>query len=105
MPLVPPIITMLSKLSIVDDYDLTSVKVIISAAAPLSSNVIGKIIEKFEWDLMQASGLTECVVSHVTPRGENKCLGKMGSVGILMPFTEAKVTISDLKCQMINLIE
>jgi len=85
---------MLSKLAIVDDYDLSSVRFIISAAASLSSDVLGKIMNKFGWNVIQALGLTECIVSHVSPLGENKCNGQTGSVGILMPFIEAKVTPS-----------
>ncbi len=91
MPLVPPIITMLSKLAVVDDYDLSSVKITICSGAPLSSKIIEKIVSKFGWDLMEGYGSTECIGSHVTPRGEVKRLGKVGSVGILMPFIEAKV--------------
>lgn len=93
MPLVPPIITMLSKLPIVDNYDLSSVKSVFSGAAPLSSEVLEKIVSKFGWDLMQGYGLTECNVSHTTPRGGNQHLGKTGSIGIIMPFIEAKVDL------------
>jgi len=82
---------MLSKLAVVDDYDLSSVKMAFSSGAPLSAKIIEKIVSKFGWDLMQGYGLTECFGSHATPRGEIQRLGKVGSVGILMPFIEAKV--------------
>ncbi len=92
MPLVPPIAALLSKLPIVDNYDLSSVKYFFNAAAPLSQEVLGKLIHKFGWEFKQGFGMTECVVTHVSPRGENmNLLGKNGSIGVLMPFIEAKV--------------
>ena len=90
MALVPPIAVMLSKLNLVDDYDLRSVKVVLCAAAPLSPEVVEKLIHKFGWELMQGFGMTESLCTHVTPRGEKR-LEKPGSVGLLMPFSEAKV--------------
>ncbi len=81
MPLVPPIITLLSKLTIVEDYDLSSVKVVISGASSLSSKVLEKIVCQFGWDLIQGYGLTECTVcTHTTPRGENVRPGKLGAL-------------------------
>ena len=89
MALVPPIAVMLSKLNLVDDYDLRSVKVVLCAAAPLSPEVVEKLIHKFGWELMQGFGMTESLINrhHII----DEQLEKMRSVGILMPFTEAKV--------------
>ena len=96
IPLVPPIALMLTKHPVVDQFDLSSVRAIISSAAPLSLDVIETIIKKFKWDVLQGYGLTECTLAtHFMPVGQRK----NGSVGVVMPFFESKVRIIFSKSQ------
>jgi 4-coumarate--CoA ligase len=85
--LVPPIILGLAKNPIVEKYDLSSLKTIISAAAPLSvemaeaaSKRLGGTIIKEAW------GMTE-----LSPLGTVQSQAKAGSVGALAPSTIGKV--------------
>lgn len=89
IPLVPPIALLLSKHPIVDRYDLSSVKVIISSAAPLSHDIIDKLSKKYGWEILIGYGLTECTLAtHFTPRRQQR----HPSVGVIMPFYEGKVS-------------
>ncbi len=88
IPLVPPIAVLLAKHPATEGFDLSSVKAIISSAAPLSLEIIETIIKKYKWDVLQGYGMTECTLAtHFIPPGRPK----NGSVGMVMPFYEAKV--------------
>ncbi len=94
MALVPSIVVMLYKFTcIVNDYDLSSVKLVLCGSTPLSPKVpctvIEKLVHKFGWNWMQGFGMTEFLINrhHII----DEQLENMRSVGILMPFTEAKV--------------
>lgn len=91
MPLVPPVAIMLAKLPQTDQYDLSSVNGIICAAAPLGWSVAEKLTDKYGWDVMQGFGMTECLATHFTPRGQQELAGKAGTIGVVLPFFEAKV--------------
>ena len=89
IPLVPPIAVLLAKNPAVDNFDLSSVKAIISSAAPLSYEIIQTIIRKHKWNVLQGYGMTECTLAtHFIPPGR----AKNGSVGMVMPFYESKVS-------------
>ena len=87
--LVPPIILALAKHPIVDNYDLSSIDVILSGAAPLGQELQQAVRERLGCKALQGYGLTETSpVTNVIPDdGEPKA----GSVGPLVPSTEAKV--------------
>ena len=88
IPLVPPIALLLSKHPIVDKYDLSSVKCLISSAAPLSLDIMENLRRKFGWDIVIGYGLTECTLAtHFTPKGKRR----FPSVGVIMPYYEGKV--------------
>ncbi|EFX65709.1 hypothetical protein DAPPUDRAFT_303557 [Daphnia pulex] len=88
IPLVPPVALLLSKHPSADKFDLSSVRAIISSAAPLSLDIINTIISKYKWEVLQGYGMTECTLaSHFTPPGQRK----YGSVGQIMPFFEGKI--------------
>jgi len=88
IPLVPPIAILLTKHPAVAHYDLSSLRCIISSAAPISAVTIEEIIKRFKCDVLQGYGMTECTLAtHFTPKGEFK----LGSVGMVMPFYEAKI--------------
>lgn len=88
--LVPPIALLLTKHQSVKDFDLSSLKKIISGAAPLSSDVVESIVARHGCDIVQGYGLTEATLStHFTPNGQGTL--KNASVGPIMPFLEGKV--------------
>ncbi len=88
--LVPPLILALAKQPIVDDYDLSSVRIIGSGAAPLGADLEAACAERLNCDIYQGYGLTEVAgasqVNHVPVPPE-----KQGSVGPVLPNTESKV--------------
>lgn len=57
--LVPPILLFLSKSAIVDKYDLSSLKTAISAAAPLTSDLVESVWNRLHIRTKQAYGLSE----------------------------------------------
>ena len=87
--LVPPIILALAKHPVVDKYDLSSIDVILSGAAPLGQELQQAVRDRLGCKALQGYGLTETSpVTNVIPDdGEPKA----GSVGPLVPNTEAKV--------------
>lgn len=88
--LVPPIILALAKHPVVDKYDLGSLEVIMSGAAPLSGDLAGAAAERLGSVVMQGYGLTETSpVTHMTPDEPGK--DKAGSIGPLIPNTEARL--------------
>ena len=52
---VPLVLTRLSKDEVVESYDLSSLKEIFSAAAPLSADVEKKVVEKLNVKVLQGS--------------------------------------------------
>lgn len=82
---------MLAKLPAVSGYDLSSIKLIMCAAAPISPEIVKVLASKYGCDVMQGFGMTECFCSHVTPPDLVRQNNKYGSVGIVLPFFEAKV--------------
>ena len=90
VPLVPPIAVLLAKHPSVDQFDLSSMRGVISSAAPLSSEIISQMMNKFGCDVLQGYGMTECTLAtHFTPQSARR----YGSVGVVMPFYEGKVIV------------
>lgn len=92
--LVPPIILALAKHPAVDDYDLSSVRYVMSGAAPLGEEVALACQRRLGCDVTQGYGLTETSpVTHYRPwrwGGDER----IGSVGPSIPETD--VLIADL---------
>lgn len=88
--LVPPLILALAKHPIVDNYDLSSVRIIGSGAAPLGPELEKACAERLQCDIYQGYGLTEVAgashVNHAPVPPE-----KLGSVGPVLPNTESRV--------------
>ena len=88
--LVPPIILALAKHPLVEQYKLTSLRVIYSGAAPLSEEVARACGERVGCVVSQGYGLTETSpVTHSTPYTPG--MPKLGGVGPCLPNTESKV--------------
>ena len=88
--IVPPIILQLSKSPIVDKYDLSSLKQVLSAAAPLGLLTEKQCAERLKCKVVQAWGLTELSpIATCTPDDSDK--PGSGTVGIICASTECKV--------------
>ncbi|MCS6922922.1 MAG: 4-coumarate--CoA ligase family protein [Fimbriimonadales bacterium] len=88
--LVPPIILALAKHPIVDNYDLSHLRIIMSGAAPLSAELAQACADRLGCIVLQGYGLTETSpVTHVNP--EDPARIKLGSVGVPIANTECAV--------------
>ena len=88
--LVPPIILGLAKHPIVDKYDLSSIKCILSGAAPLGADVQNECSKRLNCLVKQGWGMTE-LSPVATITDENPDDNTTGSCGYLLPQTEAKI--------------
>ena len=87
---VPPIVQALAKHPIVDNYDLSSVREIMSGAAPLGAELAEAAGKRINCTIGQGYGMTELSpVTHVVRDGDYRA----GSVGTLIPNTEARVVV------------
>ena len=88
--LVPPLLLALAKHPLVDDYDLSSVRIVGSGAAPLGSDLEKACAARLHCDVYQGYGLTEVSgASHVNTAPVP--VEKIGSVGQVLPNTESCV--------------
>nr|CAG8566763.1 13537_t:CDS:10 [Entrophospora candida] len=85
---VPPIVLKLVKDPAVDNYDLTSLKFLFCAAAPLSEELSNMFSNKFGTPLKQGYGLTETTPIITMDRTDDITIG---SSGILVANMEAKI--------------
>jgi acyl-CoA synthetase (AMP-forming)/AMP-acid ligase II len=90
---VPPIALALAKHPAVGEHDVSSVKVIMSGAAPLGAELAGAVADRIDCKVIQGYGLTETSpVTHVIrPDGDNK----PGSIGPPLAGTECRVVDSE----------
>jgi acyl-CoA synthetase (AMP-forming)/AMP-acid ligase II len=86
---VPPIALALAKHPAIDGRDLSSVRTIMSGAAPLGAELSERVSERIDCKVIQGYGLTETSpVTHVIrPDGENKA----GSIGPPLAGTECRL--------------
>jgi acyl-CoA synthetase (AMP-forming)/AMP-acid ligase II len=88
-PVVPPVVLALARAPLVDQFDLSALRTVMSAAAPLADGLAVACGERLGCQVVQAYGMTEAspaisaFKSDETPR--------VGSVGRLLPNTECKV--------------
>ncbi|EXX58359.1 uncharacterized protein OCT59_018078 [Rhizophagus irregularis] len=87
-PIVPPIVLLLVNNPIARKYDLSSLKLAISAAAPLSKDLSTKFVEIYKVPIKQAYGLTETTPFAIVTKTDNIV---DGSIGILLPNVECKI--------------
>jgi len=90
----PPIAVALAKHPVVDDFELESLKIVLSGAAPLGADVTQEVENRLGCDVVQGYGLTETSpVTNICPNEAGK--KKYGSIGPPICNTEMKVI--DLK--------
>src|ERR1043166_3459204 len=88
--IVPPIVLKLARDPLVDDYDLSSLKMIFSGAAPLGADLSKECVDRIGCGIRQGYGMTETSpVTHSSPADPANM--KLGSVGTPAPNTECKL--------------
>ncbi len=87
---VPPIVLALAKHPLVDQFDLSSIKLVNSGAAPLDENLQRACAERLKCLVTQGYGMTETSLAcHVTPQDPAKV--RSGAAGLTLPNMESKV--------------
>jgi acyl-CoA synthetase (AMP-forming)/AMP-acid ligase II len=90
LPLVPPIVLGLVKHPAVAQFDLSSVRLIFSGAAPLGEEIARALSQKLGCPVVQGYGMTEASpVTHLSPTVGAP--SKPGSIGKVVPNTEVKI--------------
>ncbi len=89
--LVPPILVALAKHPLVDRYDLSALKRVVSGAAPLGSELAGAVAARLGCEVKQGYGMTETSpVTHFVP-AQRPAWTKYGSVGPVVAGQEARL--------------
>lgn len=86
----PPIAVALAKHPIVDQYDLSAVKVIFSGAAPLDGALAAAVASRIGCEVVQGYGLTETSPAVNLIPAERTEIDK-SSIGPLVPNTDARL--------------
>ncbi|KAJ5776911.1 hypothetical protein N7520_000157 [Penicillium odoratum] len=86
---VPPVVLLLGKHPVVDKYDLSSLRMMNSGAAPLTQELVESVYSRIKVGIKQGYGLSETSPTTHTQRWED-WREHIGSVGRLMPSMEAK---------------
>jgi acyl-CoA synthetase (AMP-forming)/AMP-acid ligase II len=88
--LVPPIVLALAKSPLVERYDLSSLQLVNSGAAPLSAEAAETAAARVGCPVVQGYGMTESSpVTHVTPTDPQR--HRAGTIGPPVPNTECKI--------------
>jgi acyl-CoA synthetase (AMP-forming)/AMP-acid ligase II len=89
-PLVPPIVLGLAKHPALGEYDLSSLRLVFSGAAPLGEELARSLSARLGCPVVQGYGMTEASpVTHLSPTKDAPI--KPGSVGRVVPNTEVRV--------------
>ncbi|KAH7410196.1 hypothetical protein DE146DRAFT_341666 [Phaeosphaeria sp. MPI-PUGE-AT-0046c] len=92
----PPVIVRLARDKMVDQFDLSSVKMITSGAAPLTKELVDSVHKRLKIKINQAYGLSETSpMTHTQPWDE--WYSSVGSVGKMFPNMLAKYMSADGK--------
>lgn len=87
--IVPPVVLLLGKHPAVDKYDLSSLRMMNSGAAPLTQELVEAVYSRIKVGIKQGYGLSETSPTTHSQRWED-WREHIGSVGRLMPNMEAK---------------
>ncbi|KAJ1969598.1 hypothetical protein IWQ62_000526 [Dispira parvispora] len=86
--LVPPILLQMAKSSLLDQYNLKSLKYVVTGAAPAPAGLLQQFLERVPVSMYQGYGLTETSpITLFTPRD----VILSGSTGVLLPSMEAQI--------------
>lgn len=86
--LVPSIANQLLKQPVEERYDLSSLRLFYCGTAPIGMDTLNGMKAKFRCPLFQMYGMTETTVR---THGNDLMIHRDGSIGVPLPFTEAKV--------------
>lgn len=85
---VPPVAIALAKHPLVDQFDLSAVTEVFSAAAPADETLMNAIRDRIGAKGVQAYGMTELSpISHIAPAAN----AEPGAVGVAVPNTECRI--------------
>ena len=88
--LLPPIVLALAKSPVVERFDLSSLTLVNSGAAPLSAELQEAAAQRIDCPVVQGYGMTESSpVTHVTPLDPAR--HRVGSIGPPVPNTECRI--------------
>ncbi|QAY62100.1 4-coumarate--CoA ligase family protein [Xylanimonas allomyrinae] len=86
----PPMALALAKHPLVAEHDLSSVRVVLSGAAPLDAALADAVAHRLDTRVVQGYGMSEMSpVSHLVPADRPDIAA--GSIGLLVPNMEARV--------------
>ncbi|KAK3712553.1 hypothetical protein LTR37_008996 [Vermiconidia calcicola] len=86
---VPPVVLLLSKHPAVENYDLSSLRMMNSGAAPLTREIVDALHQRTKLKVKQGYGLSETSpTTHTQEWGDWQT--KIGSVGLMLPNMTAK---------------
>jgi len=89
-PIVPPIVLGMVKHPAVSQFDLSSLRLIFSGAAPLGEEIARALSKRLGCPVVQGYGMTEASpVTHLSPTRNAPV--KPGSIGMVVPSTEVKL--------------
>ncbi|MCJ1432061.1 hypothetical protein MMC27_001417 [Xylographa pallens] len=92
--IVPPVVLLLGKHPIVDKYDLSSLRMLNSGAAPLTKELVDSVYQRLKVPIKQGYGLSETSPTTHTQRWED-WQSTIGAVGRLLPNQTAKYMSPD----------
>jgi acyl-CoA synthetase (AMP-forming)/AMP-acid ligase II len=85
---VPPIALALAKHPLVDKFDVSSLDLVLSGAAPLGAELEQACAQRLGCEVVQGYGMTETSpVSHTAPRGKHK----PGTIGPCLPNMQCRI--------------
>ena len=87
----PPVVLSLAHAPEVDDYDLSSMRTALSGAAPLDEEAVARAEKRTGIVIRQGYGMTEASPGTHLVNDEDFADTPAGSVGRLMPATEARI--------------
>ncbi|KAF5345339.1 hypothetical protein D9758_008423 [Tetrapyrgos nigripes] len=104
--IVPPVLVVLTRFPAVDKYDLSTLRFMLSGAAPLGADLVKQVTTRIltkrkkeanpdnEFHICQGYGLTETSpTTHLLPTKDST--RKVGSIGILLANLEARLVVDD----------
>jgi acyl-CoA synthetase (AMP-forming)/AMP-acid ligase II len=90
LPVAPPVLVMLAKEAVVEEFDLSSVRYLSSGAAPLDEEVIELVHKRLGCHVRQGYGMTELSpASHAVP--DHRTDIPTGAVGLTVPNMVCRV--------------
>lgn len=92
----PPVAVALAKHPLIDEYDLSSLNVVMSGAAPLDADLGHAVTKRLDCRVVQGYGMSELSpVSHITPfdggQHEMKMVAPLSSVGWTVSNAASKI--------------